>query len=230
MCGTLNDQNAQSCSFCGYLFEDYSTTNLNQPTSQQQRTPSTLPAYGDTTAPAKMPEQTPAPSQAYTSDSSGSPLFTVNRSIWGTIIPSVIYLILVSALGLFSSFSLYSIVLVVFFLLIAVVPALFSPRRFDFYEDSMKVHKTIGGDAEYPYTSVSMVEYPNMRRQTRSVVLNVTGQRGQFVLGKNPTNQQLGMDLRQFLTQKLKRNDQANPGNQNEGNPNSNDVERPSGS
>jgi len=226
MCGTLNEENAQSCSFCGYLFEDYSTANLNQ--SQHQRPPQGA-TYGDATNSSKLPDQSTTPSRDYTSDNSGSPLFTVNRSIWGTIIPSVIYLVLISALGLYSSFSLYSLVLIAFFLLIAVVPALLAPRRFEFYDGSMKVHKTIGGDAEYPYSAVSMVDYSNQRRGNKSIVLNVAGQGRPLVIGKNPTNQQLGVDLRQFLSQKLEKNDQPNSRKPNETTANSTDAEPPPG-
>ncbi len=95
-----------------------------------------------------------------------------------------------------------------FLVLVAVVPALFSPRRFEFYDDAIKIHKILGGDSEIPYSNISLLDYP-ARGRSQQVVLSIAGQRRPLVIGKNPTNQSLGMDLKQFLNSKLKKPEPA---------------------
>ena len=195
MCGTMNDQTAQSCSFCGYLFEDYGTGTVNQSSPPKMDSTSTSDLN-------TVPEtQNPASTGTFTS-TTGAPLFVVGRSILGALVPSIAYLVFIVAIALFSAFSLYSVVLVLFFIVAAVIPSLMAPRRFEFYDDSLKVHKTIGRDSEFPYSSVSMLDYPNRGRR-QQMVLSVVGQRRPLIIGKNPSNAQLGMDLKQFLNSKL---------------------------
>jgi len=146
---------------------------------------------------------------------SGSALYVVKKSLIGSIVPALLYLFFIASIGLFSGFSLYSIILVVFFLLVALVPALFSPRSFEFYDESLKIHKIIGGGSEIPYSSLSLLDYP-ARGRSQQVVLSVAGQRRPLIIGKNPTNQSLGMDLKQFLNSKLKKPESSEkPGNDN---------------
>ena len=201
MCGTLNDQTAQSCSFCGYLFENFGT-GASGSSSDLLTANSSLSTSGELNT---VPDVQNSSSNTTSSTSpGGSPVFAVGKSLLGTIVPSLVYLVAIIALGSFSGFSLYSLVLVLFFLIVAVVPALTTPRRFEFYDDSLKVHKTIGGDSEYPYSEVTMLDFPS-RRGTQQIALSVTGQRRPLIIGKNPTNEQLGMDLKQFLNSKLKK-------------------------
>lgn len=206
MCGTMNDQNAQSCSFCGYLFEDYGTGTVNQ-SAPQNTSPQSTP-LGTENTPIdtglnKIPETSNRiPTLPSISSTGSSPLFVVSRSILGTLVPSIIYLFLIAALGLFSTFNLYSIILVLVFVLFALVPSLMSPRRFEFYDGSMKVHKIIGGDSEYSYSNMSMLDY-GARGRSQQMVLSVAGQRRPLVIGKNPKNSELGIDLKQFLNSKL---------------------------
>jgi hypothetical protein len=131
-------------------------------------------------------------------------LYVVSRSILGSIIPAIVYLVLIFSIGLFSGFTLYSIVLVIVFMLIAVIPGLFTPRRFEFYDSSLKTHKTVGGDTEIPYSDLKLVDN-QFRGRGNQILLSVAGQRRPLIIGKNPTNQSLGMDLKQFLTSKLKK-------------------------
>jgi len=137
-------------------------------------------------------------------------LFLVSRSLLSTVIPSLIYLVFIGFVGLVSGFSLYTIVLVAFFLIVALVPALLAPRRFEFYDDSLRIQKTIGGTSEVPYSQMTLMDYP-ARGRNQQIVLSVTGQRRPIVIPKNPTSQNLNMDLRQFLSGKLKK--PTTPGN-----------------
>ncbi len=207
MCGTMNDQNAQSCSFCGYLFEDYGTGTVTGMSPSPVTTGTTDNNLNAVPEPSNLDA---TPLSSYTSPSSspaalgGTALYVVSKSLLGSIIPALVYLFLIGSIGLFSGFSYYSIFLVVIFMLIAIVPGLFSPRRFEFYDNYLKTHKTIGGDSEIQYSELSLADYPT-RGRSQQIVLSVAGQRRPIILGKNPTNQQLGMDLRQFLNSKLKK-------------------------
>jgi hypothetical protein len=207
MCGTINDARAQSCTFCGYLFEDYGTGTVSPPKAESQVVSDSAPA-----SPPSPMEQNPAPSASYTSPiiSGGAPLFLVSKSLLSTVIPSLIYLVFIGFVGLSSGFSIYTIVLIVFFLIVALVPALLAPRRFEFYDDSLKIQKTIGGTSETPYSGMTLLDSP-ARGRSQQIVLSVTGQRRAIVIPKNPTNQNLNMDLKQFLTGKLKK--PVTPGN-----------------
>jgi len=201
MCGTVNDQSAQSCTFCGYLFEDYGTGTVSPPKASAQVEndikPNTSPLTVDQNS---APMNTYAPSAM----SGGAPLYLVSKSLLSSVVPALVYLVFIGFVGLSSGFSLYTILLIVFFMVVALVPALLSPRRFEFYEDSLKIHKTIGGDSEVMYSNLTMVDYPTRGRNPQ-IVLSAEGQRRPIVIAKNPTNQNLGMDLKQFLTTKLKK-------------------------
>jgi hypothetical protein len=198
----MNEQAAKSCSFCGYLFEDYGTGTVGSPVVKSSNTsPSNTDGYN----PASQPlDQNASASSFPAVTSGGSPYFVVSKSIASSLLPALVYLVFIGSIGLYSGFSIYSLLLVVFFMVVAVVPSLFSPRRFEFYDDSMKIHKTIGGDSQVPYSDLSLVDYP-VRGRSPQIVLSVPGQRRPVVIPKNPTNQQLGIDLKQFLTNKLKK-------------------------
>jgi hypothetical protein len=204
MCGTINDASAQSCTFCGYLFEDYGTGTVSPPKAES-------PPASDNTISTPM-EQIPAPPASYTSPviSGGAPLFLVSKTLLSTVIPSLIYLVFIGFVGLSSGFSLYTVALIAFFLIVALVPALLSPRRFEFYDDSLKIQKTIGGVSEYPYSEMTLMD-PPARGRSQQIVLSITGQRRPVIIPKNPTSQNLNMDLRQFLSGKLKK--PQTPGN-----------------
>jgi hypothetical protein len=213
MCGTMNDQSAQSCSFCGYLFEDYGTGTVGGTTPPpisppSSNTASTVDGNFNTIPAVSESDSNSGPSYASVPNSSGSPIFVVSKSIWGTIAPTLIYLFLIGSVGFFSSFSVFTLLLVVFFIVVAVIPGLMQPRRFEFYDNSLKVHRTIGGDSELAYSNVSVVDYP-ARGRSQQTVLSVTGQRRPLVIGKNPSNKELGMDLKQFLNSKLKKVDRS---------------------
>jgi len=206
MCGTMNDQNAQSCSFCGYIFEDFGSGTVSSGSaSSSNDTSASIQNDNINKVPTPADQVSTIPSSTSTV-STGSPLFVVTRSFLATILPSLIYLFLIFAVGIYSGFSYYSILLVVLFLIIAVLPSLFSPRRFEFYDNSLKTHKIIGGDAEIPYSSLTMLDSP-IRGRSQQIALSVAGQRRPIVINKNPKNQDLGVDLRQFLTSKLKKPD-----------------------
>jgi hypothetical protein len=201
MCGTVNDQSAQSCTFCGYLFEDYGTGTVSPPKAASPvENDNKLNAMPLSTDQNSVPKNTYAPSAM----STGAPLYLVSKSLLSSVVPALVYLIFIGFVGLSSGFSLYTIGLIAFFMVIALVPALLSPSRFEFYEDSLKVHKTIGGDSEVMYSNLTLVDYPT-RGRSPQIVLSAEGQRRPIVIGKNPTNQNLGMDLKQFLTTKVKK-------------------------
>ncbi len=212
MCGTQNDQNAQSCKYCGYLFEDFGTTGADTPSfSAPLQTPQEPTVYNvatssETNPPSALPDSTP-------SMSSDSPLFVVSRSLIASVVPSIIYLAFVAAIGLFT-LSLYAIGYLAFFFLIAFVPALFSPRKYEFFDSSLRIHKTIGGDSDIAYSDLTLYDSRTGRRPR--IVLSAAGQRRSIIISGNPTNSQLGQSLSQFLEGKLKK---YNPKETTEQNP-----------
>lgn len=199
MCGTMNDANVQSCTFCGYLFENYGTGTVSGPKANQTADPSL------NTVQPQPDQNVPPVSGSYSSISPGTSLYTVSRSLVGSLIPALLYLFFIGSVGLFSGFNIYSILLVVFFVLVAVIPALYTPRLFEFYDDHLRIHKTVGKDSEIPYSDLTMVDNP-VRARGQQIVLSASGQRRPIVISKNPSNQQLGMDLKTFLNSKLKKN------------------------
>ena len=202
MCGTMNDQSAQSCTFCGYLFEDYGTGTVSATPAKSEA--NLKVDQNLNTVPPSTSEGVNPGSYASTPVSTGTALYVVKKSLLTSIVPALIYLFFIGSVGLFSGYDLYSILLVVFLVLVAVVPALFAPRRFEFYDDSMKIHKIVGKESEISYSNLTLLDYP-ARGRGQQVVLSAAGQRRPLVIGKNPTNQSLGMDLKQFLNSKLKK-------------------------
>lgn len=127
----------------------------------------------------------------------------VSRSILTALLPALLYLLVFTFLG-FISFSISSILYLAFFIVIALVPTLFSPRKYEFYDNSLKIHKIIGGDTEHSYSDMTLYGIRGMGRRSQ-ITLVVTGKRGATVIPGNPTNQELGKDLYQFLETKLKK-------------------------
>jgi hypothetical protein len=200
MCGTMNDQSAKSCSFCGYLFEDYGTPGVSANDSKMAAQSSVTP-LNMVSPPSSQEPVTPAyPS---TATSSGSPLFVVSRSILASVGPGLAYLLFIVVISLFSSISIFSLALIAFLLLASVVPVLFTPRKFEFFDDSLRIHKIIGGDSEFQYSDLTMSDSPVRRRP--QIILSAVGQRRPIVIQGNPTNKELGIDLKQFLNSKLKK-------------------------
>jgi hypothetical protein len=223
MCGTKNDANAQACSFCGYIFEDYSSTGSNAVTSstgsfssmpsalpQPSKQAASSPSRGYDAPPrVDSPDQTnpipatPSYSSNPSANSLSTPLFVVSRSLLATLAPTIGYLVFIALFTLIGGLSLITIAVVVVFLIAAVVPSLFSPRRFEFYDNSLRMHKTIGSDTEIQYSDLSLYDVPQGRRSR--ITLSAAGQNRPIVIPGNPTNKELGMDLNQFLNSKLKK-------------------------
>lgn len=199
----MNDENAQSCSFCGYIFEDFATGGVGSGLPAKSGSEATIQNNLNTLP--TVPDQSSIPSTT-SSVPTGATLFVVTRSLLGTILPALVYLFLIFTVGVYSGFSVISLILVVLFLIIAVIPSLFTPRRFEFSDSSLKIHKIIGGDSEIPYSDLTMLDYP-VRGRAQQIVLSMAGQRRPIIISKNPKNESLGIDLRQFLTSKLKKPD-----------------------
>lgn len=98
-------------------------------------------------------------------------------------------------------FSIYFIAFILIFVLMSVVPLLTSPRRYEFYPDSLKLHKIVGGDSEIFYSNMTLYESP----RGRAFGLLVEGQRRPITISKNPMNAELNLTLKQFLESKVKR-------------------------
>ena len=218
MCGTSNDQSAQSCKYCGFLFEDFGNQGISTgsgsshplPQQQEEQPPSI------NTIPAPSPTDTFGMSSSTTS--AGTPLFTVSKSLLGSIGPSIAYLVFILFFATTTSFSSLSIAIVVIFVLIAILPVLFSPRKYEFYDSLLRMHKIIGGDSEIPYTGLEVHDYRAGRRPR--IVLSAAGQRRPIVISGNPMNKELGEDLNQFLSKKVKKYI-PEPGNQQQSTPSS---------
>ncbi len=65
------------------------------------------------------------------------------------------------------------------------------------------MHKIIGGDSEIPYTGLEVYDYRAGRKPR--IVLSAAGQRRPIVISGNPMNKELGEDLNQFLSKKVKK-------------------------
>jgi len=209
MCGTQNAQNADSCKYCGYLFENFNAATLNPagkdfstksnqvPTSESMNT---VPANTN----VETFDKTPSSVESMSTISTGPPSFVVSRSLLSSIIPSLAYLIFILFITTSAGFNLSTLAIFVFFIALAVVPVLISPRRYEFFDDSLRIHKIIGADSEIPYSELTLNDVAAGRRA--QIVLSVSGKSRQLVIPGNPTNKELGLDLNQFLEKKLKKN------------------------
>ncbi len=205
MCGTMNKERAQSCKYCGYLFEDpsnqsvWTSTNSGYPPSQQkeEQPPSSIA----TIPPASASDGFHIPPSSTTL--SGSPLFVVSKPLLASILPSIGYLVFFLLLSSITTISFDSIALIAVFVLILFLPVLFTPRKYEFYDSSVRIHKTIGGDSEILYSEMAIYDRPIGRRP--KIFLSVPGRRGPMAIPGNPMNKELGEDLNQFLRKKVKK-------------------------
>lgn len=126
--------------------------------------------------------------------------------------PAIIYFLLIASLGLLT-LSLSAIFYIVFFVLIAFLPVLFTPRKYLFYETSLTIHKIIGRDTELPYSNVSLYEPVRGGRKSQ-VILAPEGHKRAMIIPGNPTNDALGLDLKQFLEKRLRKYDPKPPSDQ----------------
>ena len=206
MCNTVNGKDAQVCKSCGYIFEDFSTTEVDKPSPpvweeqrqpQQEQTPA--PSFGNFGAADISPYQ---PS----TNLSDSPIFVVTKSITGSLLIGVLYLVFVSFFAMSGGFDPTGLVVIAVFVLLAVLPVLFAPRKYEFSDDSLRMVKILGGNSEIPYSELEIHEGFTGRRP--QIILTSLGQRNRtIVVPGNPTNAALGMDLRQFLSKRVRKFD-----------------------
>lgn len=190
MCGTKNSSDATTCKSCGYVFEKFNTSeagSYSEPEHQDQPVPSF-----ESSPVSSAPTPTPT-------ISTGGPLFVVTRSVVGSLLPLIIYLLFIAFSGLI--FSVYFVGIIAIFVLITVVPMLTSPRRYEFYSDSLRLHKIVGGDSEVFYSNMTLYESP----RGRQIGLLVEGQRRPIMISGNPVNAELNQNLKQFLEKKVKK-------------------------
>jgi hypothetical protein len=112
------------------------------------------------------------------------------------------YLIFIALFGLYSG--PYLVVFVVFFILIAVLPVLLSPRKYEFYDGFLKIRKILGKASEMQYSDLRLYRSTKTGRR-QQIILAVEGQRRGIVIPGNPTNAELGKNLNQFLEGKLEK-------------------------
>lgn len=199
MCNTVNDSSAESCKYCGYIFEDVSTSN----------TTSSRPALTDI-APENVVDE-PALSTPQSgfgssvSQATGSAPVFVLKSSWKdrTNLPrvilglalSVFYILLnvpVFAGGAYSLYNLVFLVILIPFLL----PIVTANKTYEFFDNSLVI-RGVGSNRDIPYSEISGVTnvrgriYLQMKNQFRQV-------RVQGVVKSNTS----GMDLVPWLNQK----------------------------
>ncbi len=191
MCNTMNDSNVEACTYCGYIFEDFVTKN-NQtqiPSSKFKREPQ-----------AEIPSVS-----AGIPTTEGSPVFVASTSLLSALVPLAFYI----AIGFFafsSGAGAISIALFAFIVVFAVIPLLNAPRKFEFYDDSLKIHRTLRGITVIPYSDITISEFSSGFRKSTRTYLSIKGRRRPIALPGNPTSKELGVDLKQWLTQKLQSN------------------------
>ena len=66
------------------------------------------------------------------------------------------------------------------------------------------IHKMVGHDTELPYSDVSLYEPVRGNRKSQ-VILAPQGRKRAMIIPGNPTNDALGLDLKQFLEKRLKK-------------------------
>ena len=120
--------------------------------------------------------------------------------------------------------SIYSLAITLIFIAVALVPVLFSPRRFEFYDDEVKVHKTIGGDTLIPYSDIAY-NYAQRGNRSQVVLSSISRRMRPLVVPGNPANRDLGMDLNQFLEKKVRKPGTETPGAKNASSSNPNIAE-----
>lgn len=216
MCGTKNSQDALTCKSCGFNLESLRTTYASDVSRPVEEGPiidtsppldtNPIPKPFDANSNPKPFDTNPIPTSTIPPISSGSPLFVVSKSLIGSILPIMAYLVFISIFGLFSSPAFISLIAI--FILISVVPMLTSPRRYEFYDESLRMHKIVGGDSDISYSALTLHGSDTGARRAQ-IVVSVEGQRRPFVIPGNPMNKELGQDLYQFLSVKLKKNKPA---------------------
>jgi hypothetical protein len=216
MCGTKNDNGAQTCKFCGYIFENFNTNQVSTTDKYVSSSLNQVPANenlntaADSVPAMAMNDLSTSSTVPFSTITSESPVFIVKKSVWSSILPSIAYLAFILFATASSGFSLYSVGIILFFIVVFTVPTLFSPRRFEFYDDRLVTHKIIGGDTALPFSDLV---YNQTQRGNRSqmILSSKSGKLRQLVIPGNPTNKELGMDLRQFLDKKLGNANQKQP-------------------
>ena len=185
MCGTKNSADATTCKSCGYTFETFNASDAGSLSAPEEPTPS----FDSNETPTTPPPATLA----------GSPLFEVNKSLTGSVIPLVIYLLFIGLSGLI--LNVYFVLFILIFVLMTIVPILTSPRKYEFYSDSLKLHKIVGSDSEILYSNMTLYDSP----RRGGIGLLVEGQRRPILISGNPMNTELNQTLKEFLEKKLKK-------------------------
>ena len=193
MCSTVNKGDAKSCKSCGYSFEDFDVADFNSNPSPAQWAPKQPTSSGDSF---------PVSDSSAEIISGSSPLFVVSKSIFSLLTPGILYLVFILFVTFSGGTDYTSLGLIVVFVLLAVLPIFFTARRFEFYDNSLRMVKPIGGASGIPYSDLMIEE--NFSGRRRRIVLYSLGQRRRnIVIPGNPTNTELGEDLDHFLQKKV---------------------------
>ncbi len=153
MCNTVNDASAESCKYCGYLFEDSSLNRI-------QVTPNVAPQ--NVVPPSGVAVQ-PVASSPVPRPQTSTPVFVISKS-WkdkrnlGSFIVPIFLVILILFSGGFDVFSLLFLIVPVVFIL----PIFLSNKTFEFYENSLIVSGGRGMQQQIQYSDISEVK-PNQR-------------------------------------------------------------------
>jgi hypothetical protein len=155
MCNTINDSSAQSCSYCGYIFENVAPVDAGSFPSQRDAAPTNV---------LSQPDATASPSYSTTAQSGLVPVFVVKSSwrdrnhlpslIFGIIITAV-YIVLYLPFYASANYNIGSFIFLIFPFLF-ILPAFTSNRTFEFYENSLTI-RGIGSVKEIPYSEISAV-------------------------------------------------------------------------
>ncbi len=199
MCNTVNDSTAQSCKYCGYIFEDVSPTG----------TTSSVSTAGEISPQNVVtPPEGPIPVSSYQSPSfqSSAPVFVVSsswrdrRNLTSIIIGAVLAVFyIVSDLPIItgSGFSVTSLVFLIFPALF-ILPAFLSSRTYEFYDNALVI-RGVGSNREIPYSQISAVS--NYRG---ALVLQLNNQWRQVRVQGKIKSTTVGVDLPTWLNQKIK--------------------------
>ena len=87
--------------------------------------------------------------------------------------------------------------------MIAFAPLLFITRKYEFFDDSLRMSKVIGGSSEILYSDLEILDHSKGRRP--QIILATVGQRRRILIPGNPTNGELGEDHEPVPSKELNR-------------------------
>lgn len=190
MCDTLNQADAQTCNTCGYIFEDFKGARSFELAPRVQN------SWVTSTAHSSMVNQS-----AQHSALTGTPLFVSSTPTRTHMISAVATALFTVPVIFGMSHDVYSFVLgVVLPMAGGLFSFLFSAKKYEFFNDLLRMHSFIGRSSEIQYSDLK-IQSP-WRGRWRGMILSRIGKRRRIFIPTNPKNR-ADESLNRFLEMKL---------------------------